>query len=103
MLQEERIRWLLAKRPSLLSEGKVFGSAITESRLDSILYRAAIVEIERNLILLELEDGPKTVHQLEETTDIPKAEIVKHLIALRRWRKVDFGGREGRAPLYRIT
>jgi len=101
MMEGERIRWLMGKRPILTTKGNVFNEIVTETRFDIVLYNAAIVEMDRNMILQELEAGPKTVHQLNELTGIPKHDIVKHLIAMKKWGKVDYAGREGKSPLYR--
>ncbi|MDD1768162.1 MAG: transcriptional regulator [Methanomassiliicoccales archaeon] len=101
MMEGERIRWLMGKRPTLTMKGNVFNEIVTETRFDIVLYNAAIVEIDRNMILEELETGPKTVHQLSELTGIPKHDVVKHLIALKKWGKVDYAGRDGKSPLYR--
>lgn len=103
MLEGERIRWLLGKRPTLTTKGNVFDEVVTESRFDIVLYNAASVEIDRNMILRELQSGPKTVHQLHDSTGLLKPDIVKHLIALKRWGKVDYAGRKGRSPLYRLN
>ncbi len=100
MMESERIRWLLGKRPTLTTKGNVFGEMVTETRFDIVLHNAATVEIERHMILQELEKSPKSVHQLHEITGIPKADIVRQIIALMKWRKVDYAGREGRSPLY---
>jgi len=100
MMEGERIRWLLGKRPTLTTKGNVFDEIVTETRFDVILYNASVVEIDRNMILGELESGPKTIHQLYELTGILKPDLVKHLIALRKWGKVDYAGRDGRSPLY---
>jgi DNA-binding transcriptional ArsR family regulator len=101
VMEGERIRWLLGKRPTLTTRGNVFNEIVTETRFDIVLHNAAVVEMDRNMILQELETGPKTVHQLNELTGISKPDIVKHLIALKKWRKVDYAGREGKSPLYR--
>jgi len=100
MMESERMRWLLGKKPILTTKGNVFGEVVTETRCDIVLHNAATIEIERNMILQELENGPKTVHQLHDLTGIPKMDIVRHLIALMKWRKVEYAGREGNSPLY---
>jgi predicted transcriptional regulator len=64
------------------------------------VHKAAAVELERNLLLQEMEENPKTVHELHEATRIPKQEIVKHIIALKRWRLVEQTGMKGQSPQY---
>ncbi|MFY9605741.1 MAG: ArsR family transcriptional regulator [Thermoplasmata archaeon] len=99
-VEGERIRWLLGKKGQLTTTGNVFGEAITGSRYDFIVQKAAAVELERNLLLQEMEDGPRTVHELHDATGIAKPEIVKHIIALKKWRLVEQVGMKGQSPQY---
>lgn len=99
-LEGERIRWLLGKKGSLTTSGNVFGEVITEPRYDFIVQKAAAVELERNLLLQEMEEGPRTVHELHDATGIAKPEIVRHVIALRKWRLVEQVGTKGQSPQY---
>ena len=99
----ERIRWLLGKKGALITTGDVFGEVVSEPRYDVIVHKAASIELERNLLLQEMEEGPRTVHDLHETTRIPKPEIVRHIIALRKWRLVEQVGMKGQSPQYRAA
>jgi hypothetical protein len=99
----ERIRWLLGKKGSMVTTGNVFGEVLSEPRYDVIVQKAAAVEFERNLLLEEMEDGPKTIHELHDATGIDKPEIVKHIIALRRWRVVEQVGMKGQSPQYQAA
>lgn len=99
-VEGERVRWLLGKKGHLTAVGTVFGEPITEQRYDFIVQKAAAVELERNLLLQEMEEAPKTVHELHDATRIPKPEIVKHIIALKRWRLVEQTGMKGQSPQY---
>jgi len=99
-LEGERVRWLLGKKGTLTTSGNVFGEAITEPRYDFIVQKAAAVELERNLLLQEMEEGPRTVHELHDATGLAKPEIVRHVIALKRWRLVEQVGLKGQSPQY---
>lgn len=99
-LEGERVRWLLGKKGTLTTTGNVFGEAITEPRYDFVVQKAAAVELERNLLLQELEEGPRTVHELHDATGMAKPEIVRHVIALKRWRLVEQVGMKGQSPQY---
>jgi len=99
-LEGERIRWLLGKKGQLTSEGNVFGEKITEPRYDFVVQKAAAVELERNMLLIQMENGPKTVHELHDATGISKPEIVRHLIAMKKWRLIELAGIEGQSPRY---
>ncbi|HEX9908237.1 MAG TPA: hypothetical protein VGB78_07225 [Thermoplasmata archaeon] len=96
----ERVRWLLGKKGQLTGQANVFGETITGPRYDFIVQKAARVELERNLLLQEMEDGPRTVHELHDITGIAKPEIVKHVIALKKWRLIDQVGMKGQSPQY---
>ena len=96
----ERVRWLLGKKGQLTTAGNVFGEVITDARYSFIVQKAAGVELERNLLLLEMEAGPRTVHELHDATGIAKQEIVKHIIALKKWRLVEQVGMKGQSPQY---
>jgi DNA-binding transcriptional ArsR family regulator len=100
-LEGERIRWLLGKKGSLTTADNVFGETITDARYSFILQKAAAVELERNLLLLQMEAGSQTVHELHDATGLPKPEIVKHLIALKRWRMIEQVGMKGQSPQYK--
>ena len=99
-LEGERVRWLLGKKGALTTTGNVFGETITEPRYDFVVQKAAAVELERNLLLQEMEEGPRTVHELHDATGLAKPEIVRHVIALKRWRLVEQVGTKGQSPQY---
>lgn len=99
-VEGERVRWLLGKKGALVTSGNVFGEAISEPRYDVIVQKAAGVELERNLLLQEMETGPRTVHELHDATGIAKPQIVKHIIALKKWRLVEEAGMKGQSPQY---
>lgn len=96
----ERVRWLLGKKGALTTTGNVFGEVVSEQRYDVVVQKAASVELERNLLLQEMESVPKTIHELHEASGIPKTEIVKHIIALKRWRQVEQVGMKGQSPQF---
>jgi hypothetical protein len=99
-VEGERVRWLLGKKGQLTTAGNVFGEVVTDARYSFIVQKAAGVELERNLLLLEMEAGPRTVHELHDATGIAKPEIVKHIIALKKWRLVEHVGMKGQSPQY---
>ncbi|MBU1158133.1 MAG: ArsR family transcriptional regulator [Candidatus Thermoplasmatota archaeon] len=99
-VEGERIRWLLGKKGQLTTVGNVFDEKITDARYSFIVQKAAAVELERNLLLTQMEKGPRTVHELHDFTGIAKPEIVRHIIALKKWRLVEQTGMKGQAPQY---
>jgi DNA-binding transcriptional ArsR family regulator len=101
-VEGERVMWLLGKKRRLTSDGNVFGNVLNENRYNVILNNIANEEYERSLILRVLEKGPKSVHELSSATGLPKAAVVGHIIALRKWRRIEDAGMKGQSPLYRI-
>jgi DNA-binding transcriptional ArsR family regulator len=99
-VEGERVRWLLGKKGQLTTTGNVFGEAITDARYSFIVQKAAAVELERNSLLMQMEQGPRTVHELHDATGISKPEIVRHIIALNKWRLIEQAGMKGQSPQY---
>lgn len=95
----ERIRWLVGKQETLTEGKNVFGEQLQKSRYEFIVQKAAAVEYRRNLLLASLRE-PRTVHELHDMTGMPKREIVEHVIALLKWRKIEQVGMKGRSPVY---
>lgn len=102
-LEGERIRWLLGKKGPLTTKENVFGEVLTDARYSFILQKAASVELERNMLLLQMEDDARTVHELHDATGLPKPEIVRHIIALKRWRLIEQVGMKGQSPQYKAV
>jgi len=99
-VEGERVRWLLGKKGTLTTTGNVFGETITDARYDFIVQKAASVELERNSLLMQMEQSPRTVHELHDSTGIAKPEIVRHIIALKKWRLIEQAGMKGQSPQY---
>lgn len=98
-LRGERVRWLVGKQEMLTEKENVFGEQLQKNRYQFIVSKAASTEYARNTLLANL-DEPRTVHELNELTGMPKREIVENIIALLRWRKIDMVGHKGRSPTY---
>ena len=98
-LDGERVRWLVGKEEALTEGKNVFGEQLQKNRYEFIVQKAASIEYRRNLILSNLNEA-RTVHELHDLTDMPKKEIVEHIIALLRWRKIEQAGMKGRSPTY---
>lgn len=98
-LKGERVRWLVGKQEMLTEKENVFGERLQKGRYQFIVSKAASTEYARNALLANL-DKPRTVHDLNGLTGMPKREIVENIIALLRWRKIDIVGHKGRSPTY---
>ncbi len=103
VMEGERVRWLLGKRIPLTQGENVFGRQMAENRYDLILMNAATAELTRNLILEEVLDGPKSCVEVAEAIDMDPSEVLRHFIALRKWRLVEDGGEKGGYLLFKAT
>ena len=94
VMDGERVRWLLGKKLSITQEQNVFGKQIGESRYDLILSNAAEAELFRRLIADEISDKPKSAVEIAESLDLEPPEVLRHLIAMRKWRMVEEAGQK---------
>jgi len=59
---------------------------------------------ERGLVLKELRNrSPLTIEELSEATNLPKAKVLQHIIALRQFGRVTTVGEKGDWFLYALT
>jgi hypothetical protein len=103
VMEGERVRWLLGKKLPLTQEENVFGKQIAENRYDLILMNAASAEFTRDLILKEVLEESKSCPQVAETLDMDPGDVLKHFIALRRWRMVEDAGEKDGYLLFKAT
>jgi hypothetical protein len=101
VMDGERVRWLLGKKLTITQEGNVFGKQIAENRYDLILSNAAQAELFRKLILDEITDKPKSAVDIAKVLDMKPAEVLNHLIAMRKWRMVEEAGEKDGYLLFR--
>jgi predicted ArsR family transcriptional regulator len=103
VMDGERVRWLLGKKLPLTQGENVFGKRMAENRYDLILMNAASAEFTRTLILEEVLDKPKSCVQVGEALDMDPGDVLKHMIALRKWRHVEEAGEKGGYLLFQAT
>jgi DNA-binding transcriptional ArsR family regulator len=101
VMDDERVRWLLGKKLTITREENVFGKQIAEARYDLILYNAAQAELFRKLIADEIRDTPRSTVEIAEALDMEPGEVLRHLIAMRKWRLVEEAGNKDGYVLFR--
>jgi hypothetical protein len=92
---DERLRWLIGKGDVLVQRGE-----LTEDRLKELLEKTVRDEIERNYIMIQLDEGPATVSEIAKSTRMEKHNVLAHLLALMKWNRVAITGEEKREYLY---
>jgi biotin operon repressor len=103
VMDGERVRWLLGKKIPLTQGENVFGKQMAENRYDLILMNAASAEFTRTLILEEVLDKPRSCVEVAEALDMDPADVLKHFIALRKWRYVEDAGEKKGYILFKAT
>lgn len=103
VMDDERVRWLLGKKLTITREENVFGKQIAEARYDRILYNAAQAEFFRKLIADEIRDRPRSAVEIAEALEMEPSEVLRHLIAMRKWRFVEEAGTKDGYVLFRAV
>ena len=101
VMDDERVRWLLGKKLTITQESNVFGKRIAEARYDLNLHKAAQAELYRKLIADEIRDTPKSTVEIAQTLEMDPANVLRHLIAMRKWRMVEEAGERDGYVLFR--
>jgi len=92
VLRGERLRWLLGKKKELVASGNVFGKTMTDIRYDRLLSEVSHTELERELIMMELEKCPRGVPEVAKATGIPGPAVFRHIVMLMKARRVEARG-----------
>ncbi len=96
VMDDERVRWLLGKKLTITQEENVF-----EGRYDLILSNAAQAELFRTLIADEIRDTPKSTIDIAASLDMDPEDVLRHLIAMKKWRTVEEAGEKDGYVLFR--
>ncbi len=91
----ERLRWLIGKGDVLVERGE-----LTKERLDELMEQTVSEEINRSIILLELEGAPATITEIAKATKLEKDLILENLLALMKWNQVAIIGDKNREYIY---
>ncbi len=102
VMDDERVRWLLGKKLTITREENVFGKQIAEGRYNLILHNAAQAELYRKLIADEIRDSPRSTLEIAKALDMEPSEVLRHLIAMRKWRLVEEAGKRDGYVLFRM-
>lgn len=92
---DERLRWLIGKGDVLVQRG-----SLTPERLKELMQQTVREEIDRSLIMKEIQDGPATITEIAKATKMEKDYILENLLALMKWNLVEIVGDENREYIY---
>ncbi len=103
VVRGDRVRWLIGKRKELVETGNVFGKTLTDTRFDHLMQDIARAELERELIVMELERGERTMDELVEATGVERGAVFKHILMLMKSRRVEMRGERGGVELFGVV
>jgi hypothetical protein len=103
VLRGDRLRWLLGKKKELVVSGNVFGKTMTDLRYEHLLSEVSHTELERELLMMELEKGPRGVPQLAEATGISGPAVFRHVVMLMKARRVESKGDKDGLELFGVV
>lgn len=99
LLKDIRVRWLIGRSQALLESG-----SINEKELESLIRRIMREELERWIIMKEIEKkGPLTIREITKETALPEPRVVEHIIALGRLGRITNIGEKENEYLYNLS
>lgn len=101
-LESVAFRWLLGMERQLTERENVFHEKLPPARYQEVLKRAAVEEYQKALLFEALQEGPKTVRQLADSTRLPVYTVSQRLNDLERSGLADIAGHKGRDPSFRV-
>ena len=102
VLAGEKMRWLIGKKIEFLKSGNKYAEIFTEHEFKRAIDMIIAEETEAQEILLQLQEGPRSVKNLAQALAIPSARVFRYIAALNRKEMVALEKISGRSPLYRL-
>jgi len=100
VVEEFRIRSLVARQRTLKEKGNVYGEKTEEERLDALIDGALIDEYIRSRIVLLLKDKSMSVKDLATKLNIKPQDILSHVIVLKQRGNIAVDYIDDVTPLY---
>lgn len=100
-LASPKLRWVIGKKPVFLDDGNKYGEVFTEHEFNRTLSWIIIDEMAIHSILAALQKRPAAVKDLAEELQIPAADTLKYVLALKRRGFVELNSVEGQSPVYK--
>lgn len=101
-LNAPQLRWLLGVDRQLTEKENVYGERIDPSNFQDLLQRCAEREYQKALLVEALQEGPRTVRQMAESTGLPVYCVSQRLNDLERTGQADLFKYEGASPVFTL-
>jgi hypothetical protein len=102
-LESISLRWLMGMERQLTERENVFHEKLDPAGYQEVLRRTATEEYQKALLLAALQEGPKTVYQLADSTHLPVYTVSLRLNDLERTGLADIVGHVGKDPSFRVS
>jgi hypothetical protein len=99
----EKMRWILGKHTELSKDGNVYGEIFTQHEIGRVFDMLALEEITSQEILLLLEDGNYSVKEMAQRLNLPSAQVLRQVQALRRKGLLESKEIRGSSPIYGLV
>jgi coenzyme F420-reducing hydrogenase delta subunit len=96
-----RLRVLVGRERELTEKNNVYAEKISQEEFDAVLDSAVEAEFIRHKIHLLTRDRPLPVKALAEATELKPAEVLKHIVAMRRRNMITMDHVEGTTPFFK--
>jgi len=96
-----RLRVLVGRERELTEKNNVYEEKIPQEEFDAVLDSAVEAEFIRHKIHLLTRGRPLPVKALAEATELKPAEVLKHIVAMRRRNMITMDHVEGTTPFFK--
>ena len=98
--QEFRLRALVGREREIIEKKNAYGEKTTQEDFDEVMDDAIKAEYVRNRIRLLAKNEPLSVKEMAKRLDLDPAEVLRHIVILRRRGLITVDSIKGTSPLY---
>ena len=100
--QQEKFRWILGKWTEFAKEGNAYGEIFTNHELNRLSHGLMIEDLQAHEILQLLENASLSVKEIAQRLELSPAQVLNHIVALRRRILVDLKEVKQGSPHYML-
>jgi coenzyme F420-reducing hydrogenase delta subunit len=98
--QDFRLRALVGRERGIIEKENAYGEKTSQDDFDRIMDSAIRAEYIRNRIYLLVKNEPLSVKEMAKRLDLDPAEVLRHIVIMRRRGLIILDRVEGTSPLY---
>jgi coenzyme F420-reducing hydrogenase delta subunit len=89
VLDDSRLRGLIARQRELVTEENVYGEKISVEKFENLIEDVVKNEFIRHIIIIKIKETGKSVPDIANEIDIKASEVLEHIVVLRARGLVD--------------